>query len=69
MVLILKSMLYREQLSHQIIKIFQEEKLLICSKFQVLECTPNGRDKTSGEGAIRETQKKATLTNSCKEKV
>lgn len=69
MVLILKSMLYREQLSHQIIKIFQEEKLLICSKFQVLEYTPNGRDKTSGEGAIWETQKKATLTNSCKEKV
>jgi hypothetical protein len=29
------------------------------------EYTPNGGDKTSSEGTIRETQKKATLAHTC----
>ena len=65
MVLILKSILHKKQWWHEYTVIFceGEQNYLATQKFEDI---PYGSDETGGEGTIWETQKEATLTNTCK---
>lgn len=66
MVLILKSMLFKYNQSNEIRKTRQQKlNKAFISMSQWRMRVPYGCDETSGEGAIRETQKKATLSHTC----